>query len=205
MDRLPLGALLIVWVALLGAGFHRLTRYEVTRGEVGTTSQAWPTDSRISPDLSRATLILLAHPRCPCTRASLAELERIMTRCEGRVSAHVLFLPQGRPSRDRARTDLWSTAAAIPGVCVRDVDGVEVRRFGAATSGHVLLYDQAGRLLFSGGITGARGHRGDNPGSDALIARLTGDPTGRNRTAVFGCPLFDARSRVKGGTIYCGR
>ena len=38
------------------------------------------------------------------------------------------------------------------------------QRFGAETSGQTLLYDRDGRLLFSGGTTGSRGHDGDNAG-----------------------------------------
>jgi hypothetical protein len=52
-----------------------------------------------------------------------------------------------------------------------------------------LLYDTAGRLLFSGGITAARGHSGDNAGREAIVALLAGAPTDRTQTPVFGCKL----------------
>ena len=55
---------------------------------------------------------------------------------------------------------------------LRDDDGAEARRFGAETSGQTLLYDEHGALLFSGGITGARGHAGDNAGRASLVALL---------------------------------
>ena len=56
-----------------------------------------------------------------------------------------------------ARTGLWDQAEAIPGVRIwTDVGAVEARRFGAATSGLVLVYDASGRLVFQGGITPAR-------------------------------------------------
>jgi glyoxylase-like metal-dependent hydrolase (beta-lactamase superfamily II) len=88
------------------------------------------------------------------------------------------------------RTDLWRSAAAIPGVTVLvDPDGLEAERFGAKTSGHVLVYDSAGRLLFSGGITGSRGHEGDNDGSDSVLRLLTHGPPPRRHTLVFGCPI----------------
>ena len=51
---------------------------------------------------------------------------------------------------------------------LRDDDGAEARRFGAETSGQTLLYDARGALAFSGGITGARGHAGDNAGRASL-------------------------------------
>ena len=43
------------------------------------------------------------------------------------------------------------------------------------TSGQVVVYDAKGALLFSGGITAARGHMGDNAGRDRITALLRGD------------------------------
>jgi hypothetical protein len=92
-------------------------------------------------------------------------------------------------------TDLWGTAAGIPGVTVvRDDDGREARRFGAETSGQTLLYDERGVLVFSGGITGARAHAGNNVGRQSLVALLNHEPAARSGTNVFGCSLFHAGS-----------
>ena len=44
----------------------------------------------------------------------------------------------------------------------------------------------------SGGITGSRGHVGDNAGQAALIDLLGRGAADRSRTSVFGCPLFAA-------------
>ena len=38
----------------------------------------------------------------------------------------------------------------------------------AITSGQTLLYDTKGHLVFSGGITGGRGHEGDNTGRESI-------------------------------------
>jgi hypothetical protein len=43
--------------------------------------------------------------------------------------------------------------------------------------------------MFSGGITDARGHAGDNDGRDAVEAYLTGGVPGCTQTPVFGCPI----------------
>ena len=86
---------------------------------------------------------------------------------------------------------MWQPAARIQNVTVvRDDDGLEAQRFGAATSGQTFLYDSQGVLQFSGGITSARGHAGDNAGRAALISLLNRLETSQPRTNVFGCPLF---------------
>ena len=72
----------------------------------------------------------------------------------------------------------------------RDDDGAEARRFGVATSGQTLVYDTRGALAFSGGITGARAHRGDNAGRQAIVDLLNNGSTARSTTNVFGCSLF---------------
>jgi hypothetical protein len=64
-------------------------------------------------------------------------------------------------------------------------------RFGALTSGHTVVYDPSGRLLFSGGITSARGHAGENMGSELILAQLA-RKTNPQTHAVFGCPLADS-------------
>jgi hypothetical protein len=113
-----------------------------------------------------------------------------MGRAHGRLRAHVLFVrATGTPSAET--TELWRTAAAIPGVTVTDDhDGREARRFRAATSGYALLYDDLGGLRFSGGITGSRGHAGDNLGRSAVAGFLEDVLPADERSPVFGCALF---------------
>jgi hypothetical protein len=144
----------------------------------------------------------MAHPQCSCTLASLEELAEALARADARPRTYVLFLKPDGFSNGWEQTDSWRIAAALPAVTVvRDDTGREARRFGAATSGQTLLYDADGRLLFSGGITGARGHAGDNAGRSELVALLNrGQPararsqlaaqSHRDATSVFGCPLF---------------
>jgi hypothetical protein len=196
--RCTLGAAGIAWAMAVGAGFFLLEAHQATPGEVADPPRRWPVDSRLALDPARANLVLLAHPRCPCTRASLAELERVLARCPGSVAVHVLFWRPGRSPEGWARTSLWHSAVALPNVRVLDdEDGVEARRFGARTSGHALLYDAKGRLLFSGGLTGSRGHQGDNAGRGSVISLLARGRADRERTDVFGCPLFGPRPRLE--------
>jgi hypothetical protein len=180
----------VLWLLAVGAGMAGLWIYAQLPGAAGSAPRVWPADSSLRPEPDRATLVMLVHPHCPCTRASIHELDRLMARTQGRLAAHVLFiLPQG-VGDDWTQTDLWRSAAAIPEVDVAiDPDGRDSTLFGALTSGQTLLYDAAGRLLFEGGITPARGHEGDNPGADAIVSLLQGGSSGRSRAPVFGCSL----------------
>ena len=113
-----------------------------------------------------------------------------MANCQGLLSAQVLFIQPEGVSENWVQTDLWRTAAAIPGVTVSvDLEGLEARRFQAATSGQTLVYDVHGGLMFQGGITLARGHAGDNPGRDAIESLLKQKNTLSTTAPVFGCAL----------------
>lgn len=74
-----------------------------------------------------------------------------------------------------------------------DAAGAEQLRFGARTSGQVLVYDADGRLALAGGLTPARGHQGPNPGAAALAALLTEGKSAMQDAdwPVFGCSLTD--------------
>src|SRR5712691_9155559 len=202
--KLMLIASAVLWVFAVSAGLWIMWGYENSPGTAATPPARWPAESRIPRASDGATLIMMAHPHCPCTRASVGELALLMARTQGRVTAYVLLLkPQGVPD-NWEKTDLWNSAASIPGVHVlSDEDGIEAERFHTATSGQTLLYDKDGRLLFSGGITAARGHSGDNAGSQALARLLIGGTPSRPHTPVFGCALFDRAMRCAQGGDAC--
>lgn len=175
-----------VWIVGIAFGVRELQRFESTPGAIGSTPVLWPAGSKISLDPHRMTLVMLIHPQCSCTQASLAELAQVMERARGRLNAWVLFVqPQDAP-----RGATWHEAAHLSGVQVGiDPTGAEAARFGALTSGYLVLYDPSGRLRFSGGITGARGHAGENMGRNQLLATLDAATPAPQQHAVFGCPI----------------
>ena len=178
----------LLWVFAVGSGLGMLLNYESTPGAVAEAPDNWPSGSVVPRSADRATLVMLAHPHCPCTQASIAELAQIMADGQGKVNAHVLFLKPSDSGADWDDTPLRTNAAAIPGVTVvTDIDGTEARRFGAETSGQTLLFASDGRRLFSGGITQARGHSGGNAGETAILALINNQPADRTSTRVFGC------------------
>jgi hypothetical protein len=189
----------VAWMAALAFGARTLLKYEITPGRVGVISSNWPSGSIVPRRFDKPTLVMLAHPHCPCTRASVGELSELMAHAIGKVNAYVLFVKPPGVGADWDDTDLRRTAAAIPGVTVlTDEDGIEAARFGAETSGHTLVFDRDGTLVFSGGITAARGHAGDNAGESAVLAALNQEPLPRNRTPVFGCSLTKRASMEEG-------
>lgn len=113
-----------------------------------------------------------------------------MAHAHGRARVYVLLSRPSDTEPGSERTDLWHSAAEIPGVEVlSDDNDVQSAAFGAAVSGQTLLYDPQGHLMFSGGITAARGHSGDNAGSSAVLALLTGAVPAVTTTPAFGCFL----------------
>jgi hypothetical protein len=194
MSRLKKTALTVValalWISVVGFGMSVLWRYSNTPAQPAKPLTAWPAGAPVRPAKGRPTLVLFAHPNCPCSRASIGELAIIMARSLSKVDAHVLFYRPFQESSAWAKTDLWNNAQAIPGVQVKeDPGGAFALRFGAYTSGQTLLYDPAGKLVFSGGITAARGHSGDNNGRHAILALLEGGAPQQSVTPVFGCSL----------------
>jgi hypothetical protein len=183
-----------VWLGAVGAGLWVVWNYDNTPGASAPAPVQWPRDAAIRRTPGRPTLVLLAHPQCSCTAATLTELAEVLARARRQTDTYVLFLkPYGVPDWWE-RSPLWRQASALPGVTVlRDDDGVEAARFGAITSGQVVFYDEAGTLRFSGGITSSRAHAGDNAGRRSLVALLNQTGGGVGRTSVFGCSLLGSQ------------
>jgi hypothetical protein len=181
----------VVWAVAVSAGFTLLWRYKSTpAAEDAVPPVRWPTASRIARVAGRSALVMFVHPRCPCTRASVAELGRLMGVLGDRVSAHVRVLRPPDASADWDHTAVWERASAVPGVIVAPDDGGEAALFNAVTSGQTLLYDATGQLRFNGGLTSARGHEGDSVGRRMILAQVMSGTADRADGPVFGCSLI---------------
>jgi len=195
---------LAVWLSAIGMGFAFLLTYESTAGPLGEAPRNWPLKAPMARPNNATSLIFFAHPRCPCTRASLRELALVMASGSPWGKVWVVFvrphalddglndLEEGSSDGDERWTnsDLVRTARGMTGVEVVWDDGGQVAGlFRSRTSGHVLLYDASGDLMFSGGITALRGHEGWNAGRAAVASIARGDQAKASRTPVYGCPL----------------
>jgi hypothetical protein len=184
----------VVWLAatLVGLGF--VAAHANRPGPAGQSPIEWPSASAIERASDQPTFVLFAHPRCPCTRASLAQFAELAARRPAAARLWIVFYqPQGATS-DWQDSDQCRTAAAIPGATLWfDVEGVEARRFSAATSGQALLYTSDGRLAFQGGLTPSRGHTGPSAGQQAIETLLAGARPATVHTPVFGCQLWESK------------
>jgi hypothetical protein len=181
----------IVWLAGIAYGSAVMWQFQRKAGENAAAPIYWPDASRLSLAKNGPTVVMFAHPRCPCTRASVSQLRELLSSTIGKPgSVYVLVLRPHEFPEGWEKTDVWRNAASIPGVTVlSDVDGVEATRLGALTSGQTLVYDTAGKLVFRCGITALRGEVGDSLGSRSLEAVLAGHAPSSGVTPVFGCPI----------------
>ncbi len=119
-----------------------------------------------------------------------------MARLQGKLVGFMVFRKPEASAAEVEASGLWKTAAGIPNVhLVYDQDGSETDRFGGQVSGQTMLYDPEGQLVFSGGITSARGHQGDNFGVDSVILAVRERVKVRTHAPVFGCSLHDPNAK----------
>src|ERR1051325_2160010 len=111
-------ALALLWLAALGYGMQVLFKYETTPGSSGPRVSKWPSDSSVPRQPNQPVLVMVAHPHCPCTRASIAELAEVIAHAPSGAKAPVLFVKPPGAGADWNDTDLRRSAAAIPGVTV---------------------------------------------------------------------------------------
>ncbi|MBI1861862.1 MAG: RedB protein [Deltaproteobacteria bacterium] len=188
---------LVVWIAGMAVGQIWLRKYALTAGPTERAAASWPKHSQ----LERAegfTAILFLHPKCPCSQASLLELDKFMTHAPRSTKAYAVFARPSAWAEKDVKGSLWKQATAFPRVVpVIDEKKREAAQFGALTSGHFFLYRPDGVLAFQGGITGSRGDVSDNPGLSSALALVNHGRVELRETRVFGCALYD-----KSGSIF---
>ena len=180
-----------LWIAVAGWGMKGLTDYSFAPGEPAVAPRRWPAESSLPFAPGKFTFVAALHPECPCSRATVAQLEHILDRTSGRLSVVVLFDARNTELSE-SDSALLARVRAMPDVrIINDGDGAEMDRFQFRTSGEIRLYQPDGTLVFEGGITASRGHVGDNPGQTAVVAAIQRGASAATpvRTPVFGCSL----------------
>lgn len=183
-------ALIVGWILAVSVGMGAIVRYDSTPAAAHQVAPKWPLESAISFDGSRPNLVIAIHPECSCTRASLNELARMLPILGGHVRIVALLLGRNGNRYQEAIEEMNLEYFADP-------SGSEAARLGLTTSGEIAIYAADGNLLYSGGITGARAHEGDNPGEAAALAALGAiNSIGIQKAPVFGCELSNNKSKV---------
>lgn len=194
--RWGLTLLISVWGVLVGIAVWSMFTYEFADeyGYAGQMVTHWPADTHIAPAPGRPTLLLFLHPKCPCSRATLAEMERtwVLQNKPDEFSPQLVVVatvPPDQPN-DWLTTDIVEQARRLSGAkLVVDPGGREAQRFGATTSGTVMWFDADGKCLYAGGITSSRGHEGGNVGRDCVEQLMRGEAPSETRMPALGCRL----------------
>lgn len=176
-----------------------LLTYSNTAGDTGGLRDGWVVPASFERPSDRAMLVVFAHPRCPCTRATMSALERLQREVPGGFATRVVFYePEGADASWRG-TDLWARAQRLlDAAAIPDPGGVIASGAGARVSGCVALFDRDGGLRFWGGITPARGHEGESVGLASLRAILRGEAGAVREASVYGCGLMGESDPVLG-------
>jgi hypothetical protein len=181
----------LVWLGLIGLGYSKLLHYSFAEGNSSQAPRHLPPAlaHKSAVGTPRPQLILALHPRCPCSRATVRELAKILTQAPNAADVVVLsYLP--RTSKEDWMNGVLLEECRHLNCQIRpDVDGQVAASLGSLTSGTVALYDAKGRLRYRGGITAARGHEGDNMGAHAVVDILLGTRESFASMPVLGCPI----------------
>jgi len=181
-----------IWIVGISIGMWQLVAYSTTPGPTTEVRAVWPQQSTLQLETESHTLLVFMHPRCPCSRATLNSMARVLASAEVEVVPKFIFGCPSTESATWAQTDLWTFAEGL-GQPILDWDSAESQLFGAVTSGHVMLFAPTGELVFSGGVTIGRGHEGDAIGKCALSEALRGKNAANDRFQIYGCPIMSTQ------------
>ncbi len=195
------GTAVAAWFVAVGGVMGAMHAYSARPGVGERALEAWPHGTSLGLDRSRPTVVLFVHPRCPCTRATIENLRSVWP--DGGVDgadgggASLTIVSSGPAAGGALSEEVEGWLASLPkGAGARvvvDASGEEARRFGATTSGHVIVADASGAVRFCGGVTPGRGHVGRCDALDRFAGALEATSLARSDGAnppVFGCPIF---------------
>lgn len=200
------GVVIAPWCCLLFVSWYFVERYDFNVNQPAPSGVVpnWPSNSALQRSPDRATLVLFLHPKCPCSRATIRELKKLLasTATTQSLAPDLFVVATIPPSADESwlNTDTIAQSEQIGGARLYiDRAGQEAARFGATTSGMVMLFDTSGALRFNGGITISRGHEGDSTGCDWLAELIRGGRCDSIELPVFGCRLCLPETSVVSG------
>lgn len=189
----------MIWLAVCLAGAYAAMNYDFKPGSLAAPLASWPADLSnldLAARLERPqklTVVAFLHPRCACSRATVKQLVKTL-------QAHPVpeIIVSVYTPLDAVDKAAWEQSDSVKMVIeklpaaqvIADRGGVLASRFGAFTSGTLLVYDSKGDEIFRGGITDRRGGEEDNPGLRQFAQAISEEVRVQTETSpVFGCLL----------------
>jgi hypothetical protein len=186
----------LLWVGTVAAAYRATRRFETTPGQAATAPARWPSKSAIARGAGEWSLVMLVHPQCSCSRASVQELQAVLEKAPAAVKTYVLVYRPPEAGKDWEKTQVVENARKLRRARVLiDQNGREADLFGGFTSGQTFVYDDRGALRFAGGITSLRGHAGLNRGR-ADVIDIVRSGSGAGTHPVFGCAIAKSEERI---------
>lgn len=180
----------LIWISLLFVGHLVLYEYELTPSPLANSKRVFPQSSDVQLSHGRQNIVMFLHPSCPCSEASVDEFHELMRAGEKDSVGTVVFYMPPEKEPEWSLAPIVQRVKRIRNVTIEyDTDGSRAETFGVTTSGHVLIYDGRGILQFTGGITGSRGHTGENHYFDLAKQCILARKAKYTTTPVFGCAL----------------
>src|SRR5687768_13393663 len=88
----------LIWWALIVGGYGLLFRYSFAVGKASPAPRSIPSSLAASVPLMKPQLFVALHPHCPCSRATVSELAKILTRATNSSDVTLLiFKPANEP------------------------------------------------------------------------------------------------------------
>ena len=189
----------LVWICLLAAGLVALAAYASRPGEAATPAGRLPSKvieaiDAVEPSTHEATwtLVLAVHPKCPCTPATLDELEHLLPKLAEPIRLVALVRTPADDPSAWLDTPLVAKLERLNAVIVTDPNAELAAMIGATTSGHAALFDAKAESRFNGGLTPTRGHTGPNTGVASIQSIVNRTALVATESVVYGCPLGGA-------------
>lgn len=176
------------WLVLVVFALTSFTAYKGVAGPSQTLQSSVAQTLPSHSDEGTTRLIAFVHPFCPCSLATLSNIDLATTRIASPIEVSIVISDLSSNANEVSPAESFSRR--FPKWSVSKLSLEEINRRGVATSGHVLLIAKDEQILFSGGITKARGHVGECRGLNELIhAAEQTQNTGSEVRAlpVFGC------------------
>src|SRR5688500_9279870 len=96
-----------------------------TAADSEAAPSAWPTASGVARDATRPTLLAAIHPKCPCSRATVAQLSGLLARVpKDTFAIELLMLQPAQAPEGWTDAPIVDAARALPGASITwDLDG----------------------------------------------------------------------------------